>query len=243
MALSSWTLSAPLLVTFTPVDKADRNQVALMLKSVFDFKGKTYLKGTATANGSVITFDISRFEGGCFFLESGAAVMCLGSNAQAVKEAVLEQLPNSKMATTQPSAVHISRKEIKAFDKAATRYKKPLSINPKVMAKVAVFLLIAGTFWFFISQYASREKAMSPEMVRVQQEKLIKSQLVDPDSARFSEQFHGKREGAWCGWVNARNSLGGYTGSQRFIALRTTGFIESSLPPFEFEDLWASACR
>jgi hypothetical protein len=45
----------------------------------------------------------------------------------------------------------------------------------------------------------------------------IKSKLKDPDSAEFRDI---KRRGAldYCGWVNAKNSLGGYVGYSVFFA-------------------------
>ena len=45
----------------------------------------------------------------------------------------------------------------------------------------------------------------------------VKAQLKDPDSAKFRGI---KREGpfAYCGWVNAKNSYGGYEGYSVFFA-------------------------
>ncbi|RUR51422.1 hypothetical protein [Vreelandella populi] len=141
---------------------------------------------------------------------------------------------------------HISLEEIRAFDRDAARSgsKLNLSIPSSSIIKLGLWLLAVAAMWLLFSYLlGAGDRTMSPAMVRVQQEKLIRSQLVDPDSARFSDQFHGKREGAWCGLVNAKNSLGGYTGNKRFIALSSVGFIESIMSVNEFEDLWASACR
>lgn len=44
----------------------------------------------------------------------------------------------------------------------------------------------------------------------------VKTQLKDPDSAKF----RGVKEyspGYWCGWVNAKNSYGGYSGYSVFM--------------------------
>ena len=45
----------------------------------------------------------------------------------------------------------------------------------------------------------------------------IRSQMIDPESARF-ENVEEKRPGLVCGNVNGKNRLGGYTGSQPFVA-------------------------
>jgi hypothetical protein len=46
--------------------------------------------------------------------------------------------------------------------------------------------------------------------------KTVKAQLKDPASARF-KGVKQTSPGHWCGWVNAKNSYGGYTGFQVFF--------------------------
>lgn len=58
----------------------------------------------------------------------------------------------------------------------------------------------------------------------------VKSKLKDPDSARFGTMAASKSaEGVVmvCGWVNAKNSYGGYTGEMPFygIFVYSTKFI------------------
>ena len=48
----------------------------------------------------------------------------------------------------------------------------------------------------------------------------VKNKLRDPESARFEDIYamngsHGKR--SYCGYVNAKNGFGGYTGKAQFI--------------------------
>lgn len=43
----------------------------------------------------------------------------------------------------------------------------------------------------------------------------VKALLKDPDSARFEGLI--RKHDAVCGWVNAKNSLGGYTGRTLFV--------------------------
>lgn len=44
----------------------------------------------------------------------------------------------------------------------------------------------------------------------------VTTTLKDPDSAKFRGEFVGK-DGAVCGFVNAKNSYGGYGGFERYI--------------------------
>ena len=45
----------------------------------------------------------------------------------------------------------------------------------------------------------------------------VKKNLNDPDSAKFETVFKGTSEKFYCGWVNAKNRMGGYTGPTQFI--------------------------
>jgi len=73
-------------------------------------------------------------------------------------------------------------------------------------------------------------------------EKQIEASLKDPDSAKFSGEFvirsepdsDGHQDIVTCGYVNAKNSFGGYAGDSRFIVtqslnkkLQTFGNIHS----------------
>lgn len=140
----------------------------------------------------------------------------------------------------------ISLEEIKSFDqdaaRSAARIRLPFSSTGLV--KFGIWLLgVALLTLVLLEVLGEQGRPMSAAMIRVQQEKLISELLVDPSSARFSGQFHGVREGAWCGLVNAKSRLGVYTGNQRFVALRSVGFIESAMPPSEFESIWSASCR
>lgn len=45
----------------------------------------------------------------------------------------------------------------------------------------------------------------------------VRSQLVDPSSAKFGDIVISKKSKSICGSVNARNRMGGYTGFTSFI--------------------------
>jgi hypothetical protein len=77
--------------------------------------------------------------------------------------------------------------------------------------------------------------AAAPSRQKGEQEivSLVKEQLKDPESARFRD-IKKMENGNFCGWVNAKNSYGGYTGYQAFfVASRTK---EVTLVPPELSE-------
>ena len=46
----------------------------------------------------------------------------------------------------------------------------------------------------------------------------VRSVLKDPDSAKFENVKYFKKTDVGCGFVNARNSMGGYIGKRIFVA-------------------------
>lgn len=51
-------------------------------------------------------------------------------------------------------------------------------------------------------------------------EKAIKERLKDPDSAKFKHTYYvSNGNGAYCGFVNSKNSYGGYAGDTPFMAI------------------------
>lgn len=51
-------------------------------------------------------------------------------------------------------------------------------------------------------------------------EKAVKDSLKDPDSARFGKFYMNDKTRAGCLTVNARNSMGGYTGDQQAFLVK-----------------------
>lgn len=70
-----------------------------------------------------------------------------------------------------------------------------------------------------------------------QAENHIRSMLIDPDSAHF-ETWYVPETGAYCGFVNARNRFGGYTGDQWFAVNDGVAII---MPDFAAEVAKATA--
>lgn len=59
----------------------------------------------------------------------------------------------------------------------------------------------------------------------------VRNNLIDPESAQFDGLFTNKKTGAVCGYVNAKNKMGGYTGKKIFIVYSggTVDFDESTI--------------
>lgn len=73
--------------------------------------------------------------------------------------------------------------------------------------------------------------------------KAVSVLLKDPSSAEFKEVFFNETQKGGpvaCGQVNSKNSLGAYTGFQRFISNGKTTFIEES--DENFADTWVQVC-
>ena len=78
-------------------------------------------------------------------------------------------------------------------------------------------------------------------------EAAMREQLKDPDSAKFSDAkvFYNTRVGiSVCGYVNARNSYGGYTGKQLWTSnTAMTGIIDTETNPPAADKMIAMECR
>lgn len=60
----------------------------------------------------------------------------------------------------------------------------------------------------------------------------VKSYLIDPDSAKFSEVEKGKSNSV-CGYVNSKNRMGGYVGKTPFIYNTVIHTVDLYLPANE----------
>lgn len=79
-----------------------------------------------------------------------------------------------------------------------------------------------------------------------QNQELIGRRLRDPDSARFSGSFVSRSSGGpvVCGYVNAKNGFGGYSGPIRFVSGGSViQVLETDMGQGEMEKLWDQVCR
>lgn len=73
---------------------------------------------------------------------------------------------------------------------------------------------------------------------RNEAEAIVRAQLMDPESARFGSFYFNERTRKACLTVNAKNSMGGYTGDQQaYVDLGNKG------QPAFFNDMSVAICR
>ena len=72
----------------------------------------------------------------------------------------------------------------------------------------------------------------------------VNGQLKDPASAQYRNVRVSTKSAAVCGEVNAKNSLGGYTGFARFVLYLNPAFVvmDTEDKILEFHKAWLDAC-
>lgn len=63
----------------------------------------------------------------------------------------------------------------------------------------------------------SAEREYRLEKLKILAMDMVRNKLKDPQSARFSRITYQKHTNVICGYVNAKNSYGGYIGDRRFV--------------------------
>ncbi len=93
-------------------------------------------------------------------------------------------------------------------------------------------------------QYATSNTELKDATYIVHHQDLIKGTLKDPDSAEFKNSFVSRLIGApvVCGYVNAKNAFGGYTGFERFISGGSIQVVESQMAAGEMNKTWRTVC-
>lgn len=111
-----------------------------------------------------------------------------------------------------------------------------------LVATAAMALVACG-------EQSPEQKAAMNEIsfTRMAKEK-IKERLKDPDSAIFSDVYFNRTQkdqiDVICGKVNSKNSFGGYSGDQHFMAFGTMQVLESDFKDnYEFIEAWNTYCQ
>jgi len=102
---------------------------------------------------------------------------------------------------------------------------------------------------------AVEKRPLTPAEKKLQQEKLfgaktivaakraVKNSLKDPESAEFKDVYANYTDGydvVACGYVNAKNSFGGYTGYKAFVSSGKSVIMEGQ---DDILKAWNSACK
>lgn len=100
--------------------------------------------------------------------------------------------------------------------------------------KISITLLIASTLLSSCDYLPTSENKVK---------KAVAAQLIDSDSAKFDSLFKGKSECNYCGLVNGKNKMGGYSGLYPFIFEATSNtvlIISSPIKKRDFESYYYS---
>lgn len=91
-------------------------------------------------------------------------------------------------------------------------------------------------------QKAQRAAAAQSYAYVMAAERAVKASLKDPESAVFSDSVF-RESGAVCGYVNARNSFGGFTGNKGYLVDTASGAILIEGSTKGFATVWNTRCR
>jgi hypothetical protein len=89
------------------------------------------------------------------------------------------------------------------------------------MSRLTTFVAGAVTALLCVAGFTWRQWVPLMHETPIQKvEAGVRRNLKDPESARFERVTFNPATGAGCGYVNARNSMGGYSGFEAFILYR-----------------------
>lgn len=118
---------------------------------------------------------------------------------------------------------------------------------------LAFFLIIAGCARPSAEEIASANYGPMPMNEKEIAEEWVKSQLIDPYSAQFEQvgfrkgytSVFGTTKFGWvyCGRVNAKNRMGGYTGRSAFFTTIQYGVVVQGLIDSHDTYMAANICR
>lgn len=78
---------------------------------------------------------------------------------------------------------------------------------------------------------------------KVSAEEVIRSLLKDPEAATFGAEYvRDIKAPVVCGYVNAKNGFGGYSGATPFVVIGEGGVIEDDSNARRFARGWNKAC-
>lgn len=157
---------------------------------------------------------------------------------ESAAHAALKEPGCGKVTTAEISVDRSTRETIRAFvycDDSMDRIDytdAELSTDPRVRAAAALLAREAAE---------SRER---DELWSIHMQDRVREQLKDPDSAGFRNvrTHHGGGVPVVCGEVNSRNSFGGMSGYQRFVAAGSVIALDEQVDG-GVGDVWNRFCR
>ena len=125
-------------------------------------------------------------------------------------------------------------------------------IKPRADTSAGVAVLVVFTISMILifsfanmNSKSSSNKSSTPSnsQVIVFAKESVRKQLREPESAEFRD-IKLNSNGIPCGYVNAKNGFGGYTGFKRFVGMGDIVAIEGgNISDTEFEKSWRIICN
>ncbi|MHB1273636.1 MAG: hypothetical protein ACYCZD_12880 [Rhodanobacter sp.] len=108
------------------------------------------------------------------------------------------------------------------------------------MRLLLILAVIIGVIWFLGSLPPGPADSYS---VIDSAKDSVRNHTKDPDSVRFGQIWQGDsgKSKIACGYFNAKNSFGGYTGQQRFIAGGDMMFSDETAGAL-MDKMWSDWC-
>ncbi|MBO3640906.1 hypothetical protein [Acinetobacter soli] len=117
-------------------------------------------------------------------------------------------------------------------------------IDEKVIGVIIAILFAIGFLIYVFNKPDDKNKAISSEKkrelieIQIKAENSVKNMLKDPDSVKFKDQIGP------CGFYNAKNSFGAYTGFKRYVVYEDMNAIEDvTVNSEDMNHLWKTVCK
>lgn len=109
------------------------------------------------------------------------------------------------------------------------------------MKRILLIALLAAACTAQASPKAKPKPVAKPDPIATAHE-WVKDVLKDPDSAKFRNEFLA-RDGAVCGFVNAKTTYGGYGGFKRYIVEPDRVMLDSDgEESWKMDSHWYDVC-
>lgn len=114
----------------------------------------------------------------------------------------------------------------------------------KIIAMIMAFIVVLGLSLYFLNKTPNKDDSLNNKKLRelvglrIEAERVVKTMLKDPNSVEFKDQIGP------CGYYNAKNGFGAFTGFKRYIVYEEMKALEDiNASSADMDGLWAIACK
>lgn len=109
---------------------------------------------------------------------------------------------------------------------------------------IMAFIVVLGLSLYFLNKTPNKDDSLNNKKLRelvglrIEAERVVKTMLKDPNSVEFKDQIGP------CGYYNAKNGFGAFTGFKRYIVYEEMKALEDiNASSADMDGLWAIACK